>query len=483
VILLVVKIENGTVIGYDGHQHKTLKEGVVVFDEEKIIHVGKNWIGQYDEKVDATGKMVLPGLINTHCHSQIPISPHHLTIDIGLDAFYQHAGIGMHIARRGASREISSKKDWIDVARFSLYKRLLSGTTTFVEVGGGNEELVRITDEIGIRGYICPSFKSASWFIDEKGRFDYDWNEEAGWEGLEKASDFIKKYNGEANGRVLGMLFPAQVDTCTPELFKATRKTANQLKVGIQTHVGQRLIEFQEIVRRHLKTPIEYLHSLDILGPDFIAGHCIFTSGHSKTGWPGQKDQKLLASSGSSIAYCPVVFTRNAVAMESFGKNLRMGINMTIGTDNFPQDIINEMRWTSMLSKVIDFDRTSASSADVLNAVTINASKALNRTDIGRLKAGAKSDIVIIDLQTTRIAPVYDPIKSLVNAATSNNVEKVYCDGKLLVDDGKVIGLDEAKLISKVQKIANKEWKKVSQWDYARRELNEFAPLSFDEVK
>jgi cytosine/adenosine deaminase-related metal-dependent hydrolase len=168
--------------------------------------------------------------------------------------------------------------------------------------------------------------------------------------------------------------------------------------------------------------------------------------------------------------------------MESFGKNLRGGINMTIGTDNFPQDIINEMRWASMLSKVVDFDRTSASSADVFNAVTINASKALNRTDIGRLEAGAKSDIVIMDLQTIRIAPVYDPIKSLVNAATSDNVEKVYCDGKLLVDDGKVIGLDEAKLISNVQKIANKEWKKVSQWDYARRELNEFAPLSFDEL-
>lgn len=480
---MIVKIEDGIIVGYDGNQHKILMGGVVVFDEEKIIHVGKSWSGHYDEKVDARGKLVLPGFINTHCHSQTPLSPHHLTIDIGLDAYYQHAGIGMHIARRGTSREISLKKDWINVARLSLYKRLLSGTTTFVEVGGGNEDLVRITEEIGTRGYIAPSYMSASWYIDEKGRFNYDWNEDTGWKGLENASRFIEKYHGEADGRILGMLFPAQVDTCSPELFKATRKKADQLKVSIQTHVGQRLIEFQEIVRKHLKTPIQYLHGLGVLGPDFIAGHCIFASGHSKTGWPGQADQKLLASSGSSIAYCPVVFTRNAVAMESFGKNLRLGINMTIGTDNFPQDIINEMRWASMLSKVVDFDRTSASSAEVFNAVTINASKALNRRDIGRLEPGAKSDIVIMDIQTTRIAPYYDPIKSLVNAATSNNVEKVYCDGKLLVDNGKIIGVDEAKLISKVQKIANKEWEKVSQWDYARRELNEFAPLSFDELK
>jgi len=95
-----------------------------------------------------------------------------------------------------------------------------------------------------------------------------------------------------------------------------------------------------------------------------------------------------------------------------------------------------------MLSKVVDFDRTSASSTETFNATTLNASKALRRTDIGRLQKGAKPDIVILDLQTTRIAPVYDPIKSMVNAATSDNVERVYCDGKLLVDQGRVIGVD-----------------------------------------
>jgi 5-methylthioadenosine/S-adenosylhomocysteine deaminase len=176
-----------------------------------------------------------------------------------------------------------------------------------------------------------------------------------------------------------------------------------------------------------------------------------------------------------------VVFTRNAVAMESFGRNIRLGVNMTVGTDNYPQDIVNEMRWASMLSKVVDFDRTSASSAEVFDAVTLNASKALGRNDLGRLQPGAKPDIVVMDLQTTRIAPVYDPIKSLVNAATSDNVEKVYCDGKLLVDEGRVLGVDEGKLLEEVQKIADAEWKKISQWDYAGRELSEYAPLSYRE--
>ena len=478
---MITIIENGTVIGFDGEHHRIINDGVVAFDEERIIHVGKSYAGRTDERVDARGRLVTPGFINTHSHCQTPLSPHHLTVDIGLDPYYQHAGIGMHIARKGATRDIKSEDDWSAVARLSLVKRLLSGTTTFIEVGGGNEQLVRLTDEIGIRGYITPGYKSANWVFDEEGRFGYEWDEEKGWKGLERAVNFIEDNHGSCDDRIRGMLFPAQVDTCTPELFKATREKADELRVGIQTHVGQRLIEFQEIVRRHLKTPIQFLHSTGLLGPDFIAGHCIFASGHSTTGWPGHDDQKLLAETGSSIAYCPVVFTRNAVAMESFGRNIRFGVNMTIGTDNYPQDIVNEMRWASMLSKVVDFDRTSASSAEVFNAVTLNASKALGRSDLGRLQKGAKPDVVVLDLQTTRIAPVYDPIKSLVNAATSNNVERVYCDGRLLVEEGKALGVDERRLLEEAQRIADDEWEKVYQWDYAGRGLREYAPLSYRE--
>jgi cytosine/adenosine deaminase-related metal-dependent hydrolase len=478
---MTVKIEGGTVIGFDGESHRIIQDGVVVFDEEQIIHVGKSYQGRVDEKVDAGGKLVTPGFINTHSHAHTPLSPHHLTVDIPLDPYYQHAGIGMHIARRGATREPRTEEESSKIKKLSLVKRLLSGTTTYVEVGGGNENLVRLTEEVGIRGYIAPGYKSASWCFDEEGRFGYEWDEEKGWKGLDAAVQFIERHHCTVHDRVMGMLFPAQVDTCAPDLFSATREKADELGVGIQTHVGQRLIEFQEIVRRHLKTPIQFLHSTGLLGPDFIAGHCIFASGHSRTSWPGYGDQCLLAETGSSIAYCPVVFTRNAVAMESFGNNMRLGVNMTIGTDNYPQDIVNEMRWASMLSKVVDFDRTSASSAETFNAATLNASKALRRTDIGRLQKGVKPDIVILNLQTTRIAPVYDPIKSMVNAATSNNVETVYCDGRLLVDQGKVLGVDEPKLLAEVQEIADIDWKRVPDWDYAERELKEYAPLSYEE--
>ena len=103
--------KGGTIIGFDGKKHRTIQDGVVVFDKEKIIHVGKSYQGDFDKKVDAKKKLVTPGFINTHCHAHTPLSPHHLTVDIPLDPFYQHAGIGMHIARRGATREPLSAAD------------------------------------------------------------------------------------------------------------------------------------------------------------------------------------------------------------------------------------------------------------------------------------------------------------------------------------------------------------------------------------
>lgn len=477
---MITFIDNGTIVAFNGDEHRIIENGGVIFDEEEILYVGKNYSGNFDKKVDASGKLVIPGLVNMHSHSQTPLSPHHLTVDVdGIDDYYQHAGIGFHTPAENVSRQPRSEEDWMTIAKFSLIKRLISGTTTFVEVGGGNRKLVELTGELGFRGYIAPGYRSAEWYMDDKGRFGYKWKDDEGFKGLEEAVNFIKKHHGSYDDRIKGMLFPGQADTCTPKLLEETRKWANELGILIQIHVGQRLYEFQEILRRYRMTPIQFLNETGLLGSDMIAGHCIFVSGYSKTAYPGCIDQNLLKKTGASIAYCPVVFTRNAVAMESFGKNYRLGINMTIGTDNFPQDIINEMRWASMLSKVVDFDRTSASSAEVFNAVTLNSSKALGRTDIGRLEEGAKPDVVIIDLQTPRISPVYDPIKSLVNAATSDNVDRVYCGGKLLVKEGKVVGVDSKKLVSKVQKIADKEWSRVKDWDWASRSLQDFAPPSF----
>src|SRR5207247_2159080 len=174
-----------------------------------------------------------------------------------------------------------------------------------------------------------------------------------GLPGLDRAKAFIGKHAGSYEGRIQGMLFPYQVDTCSPTLLRATRKAADELGVGIEIHAGQNLLEFHEILRRHTMTPIEYLADTGLLAPGAIVGHCIVNTAHHLAAVPAGRDLEILAQSGASVAHCPLVFARRGNALESFAKFRKAGINVGLGTDTYPRDLISEMRWASNLCKIV----------------------------------------------------------------------------------------------------------------------------------
>ena len=121
---------------------------------------------------------------------------------------------------------------------------------------------------------------------------------------------------------------------------------------------------------------------------------------------------------------------------------------MAIGTDTFPMDLIEEMRWTALACKWKDRNANHGTAREVFNAVTVNSAKALGRDDIGRLAPGAKADIVIVDFTRLHIGPVDDPIKSLVHTANGDDIETVIVDGRTVVEGGKLPGVDEKKLVA-----------------------------------
>ena len=207
--------------------------------------------------------------------------------------------------------------------------------------------------------------------------------------GLDRATAFIRAHHGAHAGRIRGMLYPLQVDTCSPELFRATRKAADELGVGISTHVGQNLVEFHEILRRHGKTPVELLDESGLLGPGTILGHCLMTTAHRLAALPAGRDLDILARSGVTVAHCPLVFARRGNALESFHRYRAAGVNVGLGTDTYPRDLISEMRWASLLCKVVEHDFTVATAAEVFDAATLAGARALRRDDIGRLAPGS----------------------------------------------------------------------------------------------
>lgn len=464
------------IVAYDGNQHRLLKDGVVLVEGNEIKYVGQEvsgFPGPADEYLDARGGLVMPGFINLHAHMCTSPNEKSFLEDKGSRKFYM-SGLYEYLPATAIPFP-----DMIHAYRFSAVELLKCGTTTVFEMGSLSEDLLEIVVQSGLRAYMAPGYRSGEWYTPDGKQLQYRWNEEAGIKGLERAVEYFQKHDGSHGGRINVALCPAQVDTCTPELLRATRQAANKLAARIQTHAAQSLSEFQEMVRRHGQTPAEFLHSNGISGPDVIYGHYIFPSHHSWCVYKDGDDLGLLAETGTTVAHCPWVFGRRGILMESFDRYLKRGVNMGIGTDTFPQDIIAEMRWAAVFSKAVEGDSELGTAAQAFNAATLGGAKALGREDLGRICAGAKADIVIADLNNMLMRPLRDPIKALIYTSGSRVISKVMVDGKVVVDEGRVLGADETALWQRMQEVADRMYATTQERDWARRTHTEMSPMTF----
>jgi cytosine/adenosine deaminase-related metal-dependent hydrolase len=367
----------------------------------------------------------------------------------------------------------------VHVLRFACVELVKSGCTTVFEMGYLSEETLAVLEESGLRVFTGPLYRSARWYTRNGHEVLYEWDEDAGRRNFRSALAFIERYSGQWGGRLTGVLCPAQVDTCTPELLRETVAAARQLKVRVQIHAAQSVHEHLEMMRRHGMTPVEFLAKHDVIGPDVIIGHAVFLAHHSMIRYPDHDDLGLLADTGTHVAHCPWVFGRRGLHMESFGGYLRRGVNVAIGTDTCPQDMMEEMRMAAVLSKNATGDTACPTAAETFTAATLGAAKALGREDLGRLAPGAKADIVVVDGRTMNMRPLRDPIKNIVYYGASRSVETVIVDGRVVVKDGKVPGMDEHLLAERIQAAAERALATVPERDWAHRTHEQMSPLSY----
>jgi cytosine/adenosine deaminase-related metal-dependent hydrolase len=155
------------------------------------------------------------------------------------------------------------------------------------------------------------------------------------------------------------------------------------------------------------------------------------------------------------------------------------GVNIGIGNDTYPMDIIRNMGLAATISKIVEGEPSVATSRDVFNSVTLNAAKALGRIDIGRIAPEAKADIVIVKLNSINMSPVRDPIRNLVMSGNNSDVTTVFIDGKMVVEKGSVTGVNEEELAENLQREQDKIWDMVPEKDIFGRTIDEITVPSF----
>jgi cytosine/adenosine deaminase-related metal-dependent hydrolase len=467
------------VIAWDaGEKRHVYRKGVdVAFSGDAITHVGPNFTGDSDTTIDGRRRMVMPGFVDIHSH------PGHEPAYRGIRE--EHGVANMYMSslyERSQAFDVSDPALRLASLEVALCELLKSGVTTVCDISPLYEGWSDLFLKSGIRGFLAPGYATARWKLTDDHSLGFDWDEARGRKGMEAALAFVDGLKNHPSGMLSGVVSPMQIENCSDDLLRDSFDAANERQIPFTLHVAQGVLEHLEMVKRHGTTPIRHAKDIGILGPSSVIGHAILPDTHSWIRWHTKDDIKLLADGGCSVAHCPTPFARYGILMESFGDYVRAGINMGIGTDTTPHNMLEEIRKAGTFARIASRDINNVLTGMLFHAATAAGAKALMRDDLGKLAVGAKADIVLVDTHHPDMMPARDPLRSLVFHAADRAVKDVYVAGRKVVADGKVTTLDHQAAGERLIEAQERMMAKTPGRDYRGRSADEVAPLTLPVV-
>ncbi len=421
------------------------RDSDIAFAGNRIVFAGVNYQGAVDRVIEGAGRLVMPGLVNVHSHLLSENIGRGVTEEIANPALYMSAVADpkpVFLPGHSMDTATALAEAMRAATRMAIHELLTSGTTTVADLALPYDGWLETLAGTGIRAVAAPMYRSAAWVARTGYTVEYDWDEAAGRRAFKAAVEAMEAAVRHPSGRLSAMVSPAQVDTCSEELLRDSLTLAEERGWPLTLHTSQCVWDMLEITRRHGKTPVQWLADIGVLTSRMILGHAIFLDHHSWITWHSKRDLELIAQSGASVAHCPLVFSRYGQMLESFGGYRRAGVNMALGTDTQPHNMLEEIRLAATLSRIAGRHADDTNLGEIFHAATIGGARALGRDDIGRIAPGAKADLVLADLGHPAMRPARDPLRSLVFSAADRAVRGVYVDGREVVRDGVALTID-----------------------------------------
>ena len=463
-------------VGWDAQakSHVYLRDVDFAVRGDAIAHVGKGYEGEADHVVDARRKMIMPGFVNIHSHPGHEPGWKGMLEELGSPRLGQSSLYEFMPVFQIDPRYTRS------ALRVAVAEALRSGVTTLCDLGPPRESWGDELAETGVRAVCWGMFRSGPWRTRDGHSVEYDLDPAAGDRAFREALDLADRLSRHPSGRISGFVAPAQIDTCTQGQILDALAAARERGQPMQIHAAQSMVEFQEIMRRHGATPIEWLERIGALGPDTIVGHCIFLNDHPWLHWPQGDDFARLRASGAGVAHCPVVFARRGIALNTLSRYMRAGVPCGMGTDTFPHNMLDELRLACYAGRIMAGAFTGVTTRDAFTAATAGGADMIRRPDLGRLAVGAKADFVVVDMADPYMQPDYDPLRSLIYSANDRAVRDVYVDGRQLVKDGRVVAFDIEEDIEALRRAQSEAIAAAPSRDWAGRSIDQLAPRVFD---
>jgi len=433
-------IHNGLIITIDTESNIWGKGALAVVGG-RIADVGPEDVvlGSHPglERIDAQGKVVLPGFVNGHSHTAMA-GLRSLTEDLGRRALYDVYG---------PFEELMTADDRAVMARLGAVETIKSGTTCLVENLFDISPIVEILAEIGLRAVISDMIRDVDWLALKQRTYKFDPG--LGRSCLQRAVDLVEKWHGRDEGRILCQLSPQAPDLCSPELLGQVRELAEKLKVRVHTHLCQNPMEVERTLSRYGMTPVQLLDSLGLISPRVIGAHCFLA---------GAEDVAILGRNGFNVAHCPGIAAKRAYAPPIWQLK-QAGANILLGSDNMTGDMVEAMRLALFIARIKYGEDTAMDSLECLRAATINGAKALGlESEIGSLEKGKRADVIMLDLHKAHLVPVISPVTDIVHYGLASDVDTVMVNGRLLMEGRVLKTIDEAELLTQAEKTGQRLW-------------------------
>ena len=433
-------IEGGVVVTMDARR-RVLKDGAVLIKDSMIEQVGKpaevSPQNRPEFRIDARGKVVLPGLIDTHVHlAQALIRG--CADDTSLIDWLQKFVWPLQGNFDAEDGRVS--------AELCMLEMVKSGTTTFLESllhsRYGFDGIAETVKQSGMRGILSKTVMGLPGYGSEKSIMHPGMIED-GETCLREVETYFKRWNGKAEDRIRVWYGARSLGGCTPQLYEQVASGAKRLGTGVTMHLSEVQEDVRYTEKEFGKMPAEFMDQVGLVGPNVVFAHGV---------WLTEKEWDILAKKGASVAHCPSSNMKLSSGIAKVPEMMSAGVNVGLGCDGGPSnnsyDMIREMKTASLLQKARTLDPLTMSAETVLEMATINGAKALGLEDqIGSIEPGKKGDIIIVTMQKPHLIPTFNPVSHIAYAALGSDVETTIIDGKIVMDNRRVSTLDEERIL------------------------------------
>jgi 5-methylthioadenosine/S-adenosylhomocysteine deaminase len=405
-----------------------IKDGLIVKISQKKDSGSNAFTAK--ETIDASGCIVMPGLVNTHTHLPM-VCFRGMADDLPLMKW-----LNEHIFP--AEARFVNKKMVYDGATLAMAEMILSGMTTFCDGYFFEDAITEAVSVAGMRAVVSQGF--SDFIMPDKSSFE---------KMMAAAKRFVTRWQPHAP-MITPAYFCHSPYTCSPATLVRVKEAAREAGILYLMHLLENKDEIDTILTRYGKSPVQHLLDLGVLDAQTVAVHC---------NWLTKEDIAVFADLGVKVSHNPESSMKLAAGVAPVPEMLRHGITVGIGTDgcasNNDLDMFREMDTAAKIHKVTLLDPTVMNAETVLKMATIDGAKVLGLDNlIGSIEAGKQADIVLVDMNQPHLTPLYNCYSQIVYAARGADVRTSIINGRIVMKDRQLRTIDLPTAMENVRKIA-----------------------------